>query len=267
MRKWRKEKGITPVVKQIDTLAAEWPAKTNYLYLTYGGGENDIEFKPFDGKVVVLGAGVFRIGSSVEFDWCAVNTVWALKKHHVNEVIIVNYNPETVSTDYDICDKLYFEELTLERVLDIYEKENPMGVVVSVGGQIPNNLALKLAKLGVRLLGTPAESIDRAEDRSKFSQLLEDLGIPQPKWRKLTTINEALKFADEIDYPVLVRPSYVLSGSGMKVAYSEPELKDYLELAARVSPEYPVVISKLIQNAKEVDVDGVSDGEEVFIGA
>ncbi|MEM3673074.1 MAG: carbamoyl-phosphate synthase (glutamine-hydrolyzing) large subunit [Candidatus Bathyarchaeia archaeon] len=267
IRNWRKEKGIVPVVKQIDTLAAEWPAKTNYLYLTYGGSENDVEFKPPDGKVVVLGAGVFRIGSSVEFDWCAVNTVWALKKHGVNEVIVVNYNPETVSTDYDICDKLYFEELTLERVLDIYEKENPMGVVVSVGGQIPNNIALKLAKLGVRLLGTPAESIDRAEDRSKFSQLLEELGIPQPKWSKLTTLNEALKFADEIGYPVLVRPSYVLSGAGMKIAYSEHELKDYLEIAAKVSPEYPVVISKVIQNAKEVDVDGVSDGEEVFIGA
>jgi carbamoyl-phosphate synthase large subunit len=267
VRGWRKGKGIVPVVKQIDTLAAEWPAKTNYLYLTYGGSENDIEFKPLNGKVVVLGAGVFRIGSSVEFDWCAVNTVWALKKHGVNEVIIVNYNPETVSTDYDICDKLYFEELTLERVLDIYEKENPMGVVVSVGGQIPNNIALKLARLGVKLLGTPAESIDRAEDRSKFSQLLEDLGIPQPKWSKLTTLNEALKFADEIGYPVLVRPSYVLSGAGMKIAYSEHELKDYLELATKVSPEYPVVISKVIQNAKEVDVDGVSDGEEVFIGA
>jgi carbamoyl-phosphate synthase large subunit len=267
VRKWRKEKGVIPVVKQIDTLAAEWPAKTNYLYLTYGGSENDVEFKPADGKVIVLGAGVFRIGSSVEFDWCAVNTVWALKKHGVNEVIVVNYNPETVSTDYDICDKLYFEELTLERVLDIYEKENPMGVVVSVGGQIPNNIALKLANLGVRLLGTPAESIDRAEDRSKFSQLLEDLGIPQPKWSKLTTLNEALKFAEEIGYPVLVRPSYVLSGAGMKIAYSEHELKDYLEIAARVSPEYPVVISKVIQNAKEVDVDGVSDGEEVFIGA
>jgi carbamoyl-phosphate synthase large subunit len=267
VRKWRKEKGIVPVVKQIDTLAAEWPAKTNYLYLTYGGSENDIEFKPPDGKVVVLGAGVFRIGSSVEFDWCAVNTVWALKKHGINEVIIVNYNPETVSTDYDICDKLYFEELTLERVLDIYEKENPMGVVVSVGGQIPNNIALKLAKLGVRLLGTPAESIDRAEDRSKFSQLLEDLGIPQPRWSKLTKLNEALNFADEIGYPVLVRPSYVLSGSGMKIANSRQELENYLEIAAKVSLEYPVVISKLIQDAKEVDVDGVSDGEEVFVGA
>jgi len=267
IREWRKRRGIVPVVKQIDTLAAEWPAKTNYLYLTYGGSENDIDFKPIDNKVVVLGAGVFRIGSSVEFDWCAVNTVWALKKHGVNEVIVINYNPETVSTDYDICDKLYFEELTLERVLDIYERENPMGVVVSVGGQIPNNMALKLAKLGVRLLGTPAESIDRAEDRSKFSQLLEGLGIPQPKWSKLTTLDEALKFADEIGYPVLVRPSYVLSGSGMKIAYSRNELKTYLKLAAKVSPEHPVVISKFIQDAKEVDVDGVSDGEEVFVGA
>jgi carbamoyl-phosphate synthase large subunit len=267
VREWRKAKGIVPVVKQIDTLAAEWPAKTNYLYLTYGGSEDDIDFKSLDGKVVVLGAGVFRIGSSVEFDWCAVNTVWALKKHGVKEVIVINYNPETVSTDYDICDKLYFEELTLERILDIYEKENPIGVVVSVGGQIPNNIALKLAKLGVKLLGTSAESIDRAEDRSKFSQLLEELGIPQPKWSKLTTIDEAIKFAEEIGYPVLVRPSYVLSGLGMKIACSKEELRDYLELATKVSHEHPVVVSKLIQNAKEVDVDGVADGEEVFIGA
>ncbi len=267
IREWRKRKGIVPVVKQIDTLAAEWPAKTNYLYLTYGGSENDIEFETGRSKAIVLGAGVFRIGSSVEFDWCAVNTVWALKKYGINEVIVVNYNPETVSTDHDICDKLYFEELTLERVLDIYEKENPIGIVVSVGGQIPNNMALKLAKLGVKLLGTPAESIDRAEDRSKFSKLLEELGIPQPKWSKLTTIDEAVKFAEEIGFPVLVRPSYVLSGSGMKTAHSKEELKNYLELATKVSPEHPVVISKFIENAKEVDVDGVSDGEEVFIGA
>jgi len=267
IREWRKRKGITPVVKQIDTLAAEWPAKTNYLYLTYGGSENDIDFKSKGSKVVVLGAGVFRIGSSVEFDWCAVNTVWALKKYGVDEVVVINYNPETVSTDYDICDKLYFEELTLERVLDICEKENPLGVVVSVGGQMPNNIALKLTKLGVRLLGTPAESIDRAEDRSKFSRLLEELGIPQPEWSELTALEGALKFADEIGYPVLVRPSYVLSGSGMKIAYSRKELKNYLELAAKVSPEHPVVISKFIKDAREVDVDGVSDGEEVFIGA
>ncbi|MEM3898288.1 MAG: carbamoyl-phosphate synthase (glutamine-hydrolyzing) large subunit [Candidatus Bathyarchaeia archaeon] len=267
IREWRKRKGIIPVVKQVDTLAAEWPAKTNYLYLTYGGEEDDVKFETNKNKVVVLGAGVFRIGSSVEFDWCAVNTVWSLKKHGVEEVIMVNYNPETVSTDYDVSDKLYFEELTLERVLDIYEKEKPMGVVVSVGGQIPNNIALKLAKFGVKLLGTSAESIDRAEDRSKFSQLLEELRIPQPKWSKMATIDDAIKFAEEIGYPVLVRPSYVLSGSGMKIAHSSHELKEYLEIAAKVSPEYPVVVSKFIQNAKEVDVDGVADGEEVFIGA
>lgn len=267
VRKWRKSKGIVPVVKQVDTLAAEWPAKTNYLYLTYGGDEDDVNFETNKNKVVVLGAGVFRIGSSVEFDWCAVNTVWSLKKHGVEEVIMFNYNPETVSTDYDVSHKLYFEELTLERVLDIYEKEKPMGVVVSVGGQIPNNIALKLANLGVKLLGTAAESIDKAEDRSKFSQLLEDLGIPQPKWSKMATIDDALKFAEEIGYPVLVRPSYVLSGSGMKIAYSSHELREYLEIATKVSPEHPVVVSKFIQNAKEVDVDGVADGEEVFIGA
>ncbi len=267
IREWRKRRGIVPVIKQIDTLAAEWPAKTNYLYVTYGGTEDDINFKSFDSKIIVLGAGVFRIGSSVEFDWCAVNAAWALKKHGIKEVIIINCNPETVSTDYDICDKLYFEELTLERVLDIYEKENPMGIIVSVGGQIPNNMALKLVKLGVRLLGTSAESIDKAEDRSKFSQLLEELGILQPEWSKLTTLNEAIKFAEKIGYPVLVRPSYVLSGSGMKIAYSRNELEEYLKLAAKVSREHPVVISKFIEDAKEVDVDGVADGEDVFIGA
>jgi len=267
IRELRKKWGIVPVVKQIDTLAAEWPAKTNYLYLTYGGDEDDITFASDKRKVMVLGAGVFRIGSSVEFDWCGVNTIWALKKHGVDEAIMANYNPETVSTDYDACDKLYFEELTLERVLDLYEKEDPLGIIVSVGGQIPNNIALKLASLGVKLLGTPAESIDRAEDRSKFSALLDRLGIPQPKWSKLTTIEDAERFAEKIGYPVLVRPSYVLSGSAMRVAYAKEELKDYLRLAAKVSPEHPVVISKFMQEAKEVEVDGVSDGEDVLIGA
>ena len=231
-RRFRKTHGIIPVVKQIDTLAAEWPAKTNYLYLTYSGDEDDIKFDTGRKKVIVLGAGVFRIGSSVEFDWSGVNTIWALKKHGIDEAIMINYNPETVSTDYDISDKLYFEELTLERVLDIYEKEKPLGVIVSVGGQIPNNLALKLSRAGVRLLGTSSESIDAAEDRSKFSALLDELGIPQPKWSKLTTLEEAEKFAEEIGYPVLVRPSYVLSGYAMRVAYSRKDLRDYLELAA-----------------------------------
>ncbi len=267
VRGFRETRGIIPVVKQIDTLAAEWPAKTNYLYLTYSGDEDDIKFDGGKRKVIVLGAGVFRIGSSVEFDWSGVNTIWALKKHGIDEAIMINYNPETVSTDYDVSDKLYFEELTLERVLDIYEKEKPLGVVVSVGGQIPNNLALRLSRAGVNLLGTSSESIDAAEDRSKFSALLDKLGIPQPRWSKLTTIEEAEKFAEEIGYPVLVRPSYVLSGYAMRVAYSREDLRDYLELAASVSLEYPVVISKFIRGAKEVEVDGVSDGEDVLIGA
>jgi carbamoyl-phosphate synthase large subunit len=267
IRKLRKEANIVPMVKQIDTLAAEWPAKTNYLYLTYGGEEDDIEFSSGKSKVMVLGAGVFRIGSSVEFDWCGVNTIWALKKNGVQEAIMVNYNPETVSTDYDMSDKLYFEELTLERILDIYEKESPLGVVASVGGQIPNNLALKLANHGVKLLGTSGQSIDRAEDRSKFSALLDELGIPQPEWSKLTTTEDTKRFAEKIGYPVLIRPSYVLSGSAMRVAYSKDELEDYLKLATRVSREHPVVISKFIENAKEVEVDGVSDGKEVLIGA
>ncbi|MEM3478612.1 MAG: carbamoyl-phosphate synthase (glutamine-hydrolyzing) large subunit [Candidatus Bathyarchaeia archaeon] len=267
VRRFRKKHGIIPVVKQIDTLAAEWPAKTNYLYMTYNGDEDDVKFDAGKRKAIVLGAGVFRIGSSVEFDWSGVNTIWALKKHGVDEAIMINYNPETVSTDYDISDKLYFEELTLERVLDIYEKEKPLGVIVSVGGQIPNNLALKLSRAGVNILGTSSESIDAAEDRSKFSALLDKLGISQPKWSKLTTIEEAEKFAEEIGYPVLVRPSYVLSGYAMRVAYSSKELREYLELAAKVSPEHPVVISKFIEGAKEVEVDGVSDGEDVLIGA
>jgi len=267
IRKLRKEANIVPVVKQIDTLAAEWPAKTNYLYLTYGGDEDDIDFHSGKSKVMVLGAGVFRIGSSVEFDWCGVNTVWALKKNGVEEAIMVNYNPETVSTDYDMSDKLYFEELTLERILDIYDKENPFGVVASVGGQIPNNLALKLANSGVKLLGTSGQSIDRAEDRSKFSGLLDQLGIPQPEWSGLTSTRDVKEFAEKIGYPVLIRPSYVLSGSAMRVAYAEDELENYLKLATKVSREYPVVISKFIEKAKEVEVDGVSDGEDILIGA
>jgi len=266
IRKFREKLGIRPVVKQIDTLAAEWPAKTNYLYLTYGGAENDIEIRPGK-KAIVLGSGVFRIGSSVEFDWCAVNTVWALKKNGVDEAIMINYNPETVSTDYDTSDKLYFEELSLERILDIHEIEKPMGVVVGVGGQTPNNLATSLAKAGVKLLGASAESIDRAEDRSKFSALLDQLNIPQPKWNKLTNIKHVKLFARWIGYPVLVRPSYVLSGSAMRVAYDEEELEGYLRLATDFSAEHPVVVSEFMEGAKEVEVDGVSDGEDVLIGA
>lgn len=269
IRAFRKKHNIIPVVKQIDTLAAEWPAITNYLYLTYHGEEDDIIFNSNlkKRKIIVLGAGVFRIGSSVEFDWSCVNTILSLKKYGVDEVIIINYNPETVSTDYDISDKLYFEELTLERILDIYEKEKPEGVIISVGGQIPNNLALKLAKSGVKILGTSSDSIDLAEDRSKFSALLDKLGIPQPKWSKFTCIKDAEKFAEKIKYPVLVRPSYVLSGYAMRVAYNKKELREYLKLATRISPEHPVVISKFIEEAKEVEVDGVSDGEDVLIGA
>ncbi len=267
IRKFRKDANIIPVIKQIDTLAAEWPAKTNYLYLTYGGDEDDIDLSNDKTKVVVLGSGVFRIGSSVEFDWCGVNTIWALKKNDIQEAIMVNYNPETVSTDYDVSDKLYFEELTLERILDIYEKENPLGVITSVGGQIPNNLALKLANSGVKLLGTSAENIDVAEDRSKFSALLDELEIPQPRWSKLKSINAAKRFAETIGYPVIVRPSYVLSGSAMRVAYKEAALENFLKLAAKVSRDQPVVISKFVSKAKEVEVDGVYDGETCFIGS
>ena len=267
IRAYRKGANIIPVIKQIDTLAAEWPAKTNYLYLTYGGDEDDIELKSGISKVIVLGAGVFRIGSSVEFDWCGVNTIWALKKNGIQEAIMVNYNPETVSTDYDVSDKLYFEELTEERILDIYEKENPMGVITSVGGQIPNNLAMGLSEKGVKLLGTSAENVDLAEDRSKFSALLDQLQICQPSWSKLLSVGEAKRFAEKIGYPVLVRPSYVLSGSAMRVAYNETSLENFLKLAAKVSRDHPVVISKFIDHAKEVEVDGVSDGENVLIGA
>lgn len=266
IRKIRKSLGIIPVIKQIDTLAAEWPATTNYLYLTYNGYTDDIEISRRS-KVVVLGSGCYRIGSSVEFDWCCVNMAWALKEKGMEEVIMINYNPETVSTDYDVLDKLYFEELTLERVLDIVEKEKPDGIVVSVGGQIPNNLAMRLASNNVRILGTSAEDIDKAEDRSKFSTILDELEIKQPIWSKLRTIEKAREFAEKIGYPVLIRPSYVLSGSAMNVAFDEKQLEDYLKRAARVSREYPVVISKFITYAKEVEVDGVCDGKNVFIGA
>jgi carbamoyl-phosphate synthase large subunit len=267
IRGYRKNNNIIPVVKQIDTLAAEWPAKTNYLYLTYGGDEDDITFKDTKSKVIVLGAGVFRIGSSVEFDWCGVNTIWALKKNGIKEAIMVNYNPETVSTDYDISDKLYFEELTKERILDIYDKENPLGLITSVGGQIPNNLSMPLCEAGANILGTSAQDVDLAEDRSKFSALLDQLCISQPPWSKLQSIEEAKRFASKIGYPVIVRPSYVLSGSAMRVAYNEAALEGFLNLAAKVGRDHPVVISKFITRAKEAEVDGVSDGENVLIGA
>jgi carbamoyl-phosphate synthase large subunit len=267
IRSLRKRFKTLPVIKQIDTLAAEWPAQTNYLYATYGGEEDDIKFENKKKKVIVLGAGTYRIGSSVEFDWGCVNTTLALKNHDVDEAIMINYNPETVSTDYDISDKLYFEELTFERVMDIYEKENPLGIIVSVGGQIPNNIAMKLSKAGANILGTKGEDIDRAEDRAKFSALLDKLNIPQPPWQKLTSLEEARNFANYVGYPVLVRPSYVLSGAAMRVAYSDKHLEDFLVMATRVSKEHPVVISKFIEEAREVEVDGVSDGEDVLIGA
>ena len=267
IRNFRKNTKILPVVKQIDTLAAEYPAKTNYLYMTYGGDEDDLELSNETSKVIVLGAGVFRIGSSVEFDWCGVNTVWALKKNGIKEAIMINYNPETVSTDYDVSDKLYFEELTTERIMDIYDKENPIGVITSVGGQIPNNLSMKLTESGAKILGTSAQNVDLAEDRSKFSALLDQLGISQPPWSKLVTIEDAKISAEKIGYPVIVRPSYVLSGSAMRVAYDEVSLENFLNLAAKVSQDHPVVISKFITGAKEVEVDGVSDGDNVLIGA
>ncbi len=263
VRAFRKKHGIIPVVKQIDTLAAEWPAKTNYLYVTYNGSEDDIPFDTGKKKIIVLGAGVFRIGVSVEFDWAVVSFAEAARRKGIDEVIVINYNPETVSTDWDVNDKLYFEELTLERVLDIYEKEKPLGVVVFAGGQIANNLAKKLEERGVRILGTSGWSVDMAEDRSKFSSLLEKLGIKQPEWVSARSIDEVLDFARRVGFPVLVRPSYVLSGSAMKIARNEKELLEYLEHAARVSPEHPVVVSKFVDEAVEAEVDAVSDGEKV----
>ena len=265
IRQLREKFGIKPFVKQIRT-AKRWSETANYLYCTYNSDTNDIEFIETN-KVVVLGSGCYRIGSSVEFDWCCVNTTWSLKEKGIKEVVMINCNPETVSTDFDVLDKLYFEELTLERVLDIVEKEKLPSVVVSVGGQIPNNLALKLVKNGVKILGTSAEDIDRAEDRSKFSDLLDSLEIEQPQWSKLESVEKSKLFANRIGYPVLIRPSYVLSGSAMSVAFDGSQLEDYLRKATEVSQEYPVVISKFMLSAREVEVDGVCDGENVFVGA
>ena len=265
VRKLRKKYNILPVVKQIDTLAAEYPAKTNYLYLTYNGEEDDIKFGNSK-SVIVLGSGAYRIGSSVEFDWCCVNSVYALRKLGYN-TIMINYNPETVSTDYDICDRLYFDELSFERVLDIYEKESPEGIIISMGGQIPNNLAMRLHKQNVRILGTSPLSIDNAEDRHKFSALLDRLKIDQPEWAESKSIDEAEKFADKAGYPVLIRPSYVLSGAAMSVAADKKELEQYLQKAVDVSKEHPVVISKFITNAKEIEIDAVAQNGELVIYA
>ncbi len=262
VRKLRQDYGLSPFVKQIDTLAAEYPAQTNYLYITYNASEDDLSFLERDG-VMVLGSGAYRIGSSVEFDWCCVNSVRTLNELGY-QTIMVNYNPETVSTDYDECDKLYFDELSFESVMDIYEKENAQGVIISVGGQIPNTLAMKLHQAGVNVLGTPAEKIDNAEDRHKFSRLLDDLGIDQPDWKELTSIKEAIAFARAVGYPVLVRPSYVLSGAAMSVASNDEELEKFLNRAADISSDYPVVITKFIENAKEIEFDAVAQKGELL---
>jgi carbamoyl-phosphate synthase large subunit len=260
VRLMRRNYGIFPYIKQIDTLAAEYPAKTNYLYLTYNGTEDDIDFHSGN-SVIVLGSGAYRIGSSVEFDWCCVNAVKELKKLGY-KAIMINYNPETVSTDYDECDRLYFEELSLETILEIYEKEEPLGIIISMGGQTPNSLAMRLLRNNINILGTDPLSIDKAEDRKKFSSLLDFIKIEQPEWEELSSQEEAIGFAQKIGYPVIVRPSYVLSGAAMGVALHDKELIDILKKASVVSKEYPVVISKFIENAKEIDIDAIAkDGQ------
>lgn len=266
VRSMRKRNGIIPFTKIIDTLAAEWPARTNYLYETYHGSTEEAKPTSKD-KVIVLGAGPYRVGSSVEFDWGTMNMTWALKEGGVGEVIVVNCNPETVSTDFDMSDRLYFEELTLERILTIYEKEKPLGVVLCVGGQTPNDLAIELQQNGVNILGTSAESIERAEDRERFSFLLDRLGIPQPRWGSFRSTKQTREFCDKVGYPVIVRPSHVLSGSAMRVIWGSRELEKFLRKASEVNPNYPVTISKFVEDAKEVEVDAVSDGETTVIGA
>lgn len=263
VREHRKQKNILPLVKQIDTLAGEFPAKINYLYLTYNGDTHDIEFEKDGLSVIVLGSGAYRIGSSVEFDWCSVNAVETVNQQGFRSVMI-NYNPETVSTDYDVCGRLYFDELTLERVLDISELEQPKGLIVSMGGQIPNNLAMRLHRQKVPILGTSPEDIDRAENRQKFSSLLDNLGIDQPRWSELTSIEDIYKFVDEVGFPVLVRPSYVLSGAAMNVVSNRDELEHFLQLAANVSKQYPVVVSEFIEQAKEIEIDAVAKDGEVI---
>ena len=266
VRHLRKSYGITPCVKQIDTLAAEYPAQTNYLYLTYNGNENDITYLHDHRSIIVLGSGAYRIGSSVEFDWCSVNALMTVKKEGWRSVMI-NYNPETVSTDYDMCDRLYFDELTFERVMDIIELEEPHGVILSTGGQIPNNLATRLDAEKVNILGTSAKSIDNAEDRHKFSSMLDSLGIDQPRWRELTSLSDIKEFVEEVGYPVLVRPSYVLSGAAMNVCSNEEELERFLKLAANVSKQHPVVVSSFIQHAKEIEWDAVAQNGEIKLYA
>ncbi len=262
VREHRKARNIIPYVKQIDTLAGEYPAQTNYLYLTYNGSEHDIDFPQDQKSVIVLGSGAYRIGSSVEFDWCSVNAISTIRKEGYRAVMI-NYNPETVSTDYDTCDRLYFDELTFERVLDIYEMENPKGVILSVGGQIPNNLAMKLYRRNVPIMGTSALKIDNAEDRKKFSALLDEIGVDQPRWSELTSIDDIYKFVDLVGFPVLIRPSYVLSGAAMNVVSNHDQLEHFLQMAADVSKEHPVVVTEFIELAKEVEVDAVADKGEI----
>ena len=266
VRVLRNEYGIKPVVKQIDTLAAEYPAQTNYLYMTYNGTTHDIAYENDGKSVVVVGSGAYRIGSSVEFDWCSVNALLTVKREGWRSVMI-NYNPETVSTDYDMCDRLYFDELTFERVMDIIDLETPHGTILSTGGQIPNNLAMKLDAQKVKILGTQAIDIDHAEDRHKFSAMLDELGIDQPAWRELTSMDDIHSFIEDVGYPVLVRPSYVLSGAAMNVCSNDEELERFLQLAANVSKEHPVVVSAFIQNAKEIEWDSVAQDGEIKLYA
>ncbi len=262
VRTYRKQQGILPVVKQIDTLAAEYPAQTNYLYLTYSGTGNDVNYLGDHKSIVVLGSGAYRIGSSVEFDWCGVQALNTIRKEGYRSVMI-NYNPETVSTDYDMCDRLYFDELTFERVMDILELENPHGVIVSTGGQIPNNLAMRLDEQNIRILGTSAKSIDNAEDRDKFSAMLDRIGVDQPEWSALTSMDDINAFIRKVGFPVLVRPSYVLSGAAMNVCSNQEELERFLQLAANVSKKHPVVVSQFIEHAKEVEMDAVAQNGEI----
>ena len=263
VRSRRKNYGILPVVKQIDTLAAEYPAQTNYLYVTYAGVKSDITFENDKRSIIVLGSGAYRIGSSVEFDWCGVQALNTIRKEGYRSIMI-NYNPETVSTDYDMCDRLYFDELTFERVMDIIDLETPHGVIVSTGGQIPNNLAMLLDEQHVPILGTKAQDIDNAEDRAKFSQMLTNNGINQPEWSALTSMEDIDRFIERVGFPVLVRPSYVLSGAAMNVCSNEDELKRFLQLAANVSEDHPVVVSKFIEHAKEIEMDAVAKNGEVI---
>ncbi|VEJ02278.1 Carbamoyl-phosphate synthase large chain [Porphyromonas cangingivalis] len=263
VRTYRKSMGIVPVIKQIDTLAAEYPALTNYLYLTYGGDVHDVQPEHDNRSVIVLGSGAYRIGSSVEFDWCGVSALKTIRKAGLRSIMI-NYNPETVSTDYDLSDRLYFDELSFERVQDIIELEQPRGTILSTGGQIPNNLAVKLAAKGVTILGTQAKDIDNAEDRHKFSAMLDRLGIDQPAWKELTSLEDVTAFVEQVGYPVLVRPSYVLSGAAMNVCSNDDELRRFLELAANVSQKHPVVVSSFIEHAKEVEMDAVADHGELI---